>query len=134
MPYNVSSSGLYGIDNASSYMGSVGTITGIILIFIIGITLMLSYEPIMRRLLKFVAFLKKTFGYFFYGVSGSVVLGGLYLFVNMNIKQVQSGNPIFLKVVGWIILVYIGMTIFGWIIKRLVVDKIRRSYKKATKK
>jgi len=129
------------IHNATMAMGGLSAVSSISSILalilttslIVGIFIMLAYEPMMRRLLKFVAFLKKTFGLFFYGVGGSIIIGGVYMFAKVNVQQVQSGNPILLKVMIYPIIAYAIMTGFGWIIKTFVVDKVKKSYKKAIK-
>ena len=124
--YNATS---YGVSSMATMSDFVPTLS-VIIVASVAIMLMISYPPIMRKLIRFATFLKKTFGYFFYGVGGSIVLGGLYFFINMNVQQVKSGNPIFLKLVGWTILGYVGLSIFGYLIKRFIVDRIRKSYKK----
>ena len=121
--------------NALSSMPSYGVISvGIVIIGATGLVLLLSYEPLMRKILSFVAFLKRTFGLFFYGLGGSIVLSGLYMFTRFNVNQIKSGNPIFLQYLIGTIVVYAVMTGFGWLIKTFVIDRIRTSYKKATRK
>ena len=117
---------------AMSYLDSTGSMSAIaILIGVVIVTLVfLSNDRTMKLLLKFVNFMKKTFGYFFYGVGGSIVLGLFGLFVWINTKQISRGKPYILMGIGLTILVYTVMTSFGYLVK-LLCDNIKESYKKA---
>lgn len=124
--------------NGISTMASIapgGLVGVIILILIVSIMIMLlSNEMIARKILKFISFLKKSFELFFYGVCSALVLGlGLSLTM-INVEQVKSGNPIMLKIIIAPILFYAIMTAFGWVVKKVVVDRIRLSFKKAVRK
>ena len=132
MPVQNATMAISELVNVSSTLPTISIMVTIVVLG--GIFMMLAYEPLMRKLLRFVAFLKKSFGLFFYGLCGSAVVSGMYAFTRLNVQQAQAGNPILLKIIFYPIVVYLVMTGFGWLIKTFVVDKIKASYKKATKK
>jgi len=124
--------------NATSSMSTMSSIPGytplIVITICVALLISLAVMPqIIKSLMKIANFLKKTFGYFFYGVGGLTVFAGMYYFIKMNVEQVKGGNPLFLKISGLIIGSYCIISFIGFIVKKVFVDRFIKSYKKAKK-
>lgn len=103
------------------------------MIFVGVLFLVLVSEYGLKWLLKVSKFLKNTFGYAVYGIF-TVVIGTLiYTFIKWQVEAVGAGNTILWKVLGYTIVSYFGLTLIGYIVKRFVIDKVKKNWKKVKK-
>lgn len=121
-----------GIANISNWGGTITTVLILTIILFLGISLMIN-EWFLKKLMNIKKFLTKTFGLFFYGLGGSIVIAGLYQLVKVSNNHAMSGDPYIFKYLGYVIGFYIIMTVFGYFVK-MFVNKVRKKLKKVKQK
>jgi len=116
---------------SSDWMGIIATMIVIACIIIIILGLILN-EWFIKKLLNIKKWFLKTFGLFFYGCTGSVIIALLYGTTKLFSNHVSSGNPYLLKYAGYVVGFYTAMTLFGIPVKWFI-NRIRTNWKKAKK-
>lgn len=108
-----------------------GMVTIIIMIVVIGMFLALALnEWFLKKLLNIKKWLVKTFGLFFYGLTGSGVIALIYEMIKLSQDHVSGGNPYLFRYGGYIIGFYIIMTLFGIPVKWFI-NRVKTNWKKA---
>ena len=92
---------------------------------IIFILVLLSNEHVMKWLLN----IKKKLRYTVIGLITTGIGGILYKISKIAGKQAADGNPIILKVIGFVIGSFIFVTLLGWFIDKVFINRIVKSYK-----